>query len=156
MRRLVLPLASVLVFLPGCQSAASTVATPLVSCADAQFEGSRARLAADVDVPPEPVGGQRAVQERVRIPREGPRIATLDGRFVDLRAVIDTTGAVRCSDVLHAETEAKGLAVRRAVHASPFEPGRHEGVLTDVIVDLRLDVRGEGTPRVVRGDQIGL
>lgn len=98
----------------------------------------------------------RVIQERVRIPNEGLRIATPEGRYAVVRAVVDATGSVRCSDIVETETEAKGEAARRAIHASAFEPGRLDGEPTDVVVDLRLDVRGQGTPRVVRGDQIGL
>ncbi|WP_420454726.1 hypothetical protein [Rubrivirga sp.] len=141
----------------GCQSVAGPATTPLVSCADAQFAGATARLASNVDVPPEPVGGLDAVQRRVRIPNEGGRFARATSeadRWAVVRAVVDTAGVVRCSDAVDAASPAKGDAARRAVHASPFVPGQHAGQPSAVVVDLRLDVRGEGVRRVVRGDQI--
>lgn len=139
----------------GCQSLAPA-GTPLASCADPAVDLGPARLGAEVDVPPEPVGGLRAVQERVRIPNEAGglmRPADPSERFAVVRALVDTSGAVRCSDA-EAATPAKGDAARRAVHASAFAPGRHHGQPVPVLVDLRLDVRGEGVRRVVRGDQL--
>ena len=148
-----------LLFLPfavvaGCQSLAPT-GTPLVSCADPGLALGSARLGAEVDAPPEPVGGLRAVQERVRVPNEGGPLRPADPaeRYAVVRALVDTTGAVRCSDAVEAATVAKGDAARRAVHASAFTPGRHRGQPTAVLVDLTLDVRGQGVRRVVRGDQ---
>ena len=139
----------------GCQSLAAT-GTPLASCADPALDLGPARLDAEVDAPPEPVGGLRAVQERVRVPNEsggGFRPADPSERYALVRALVDTTGAVRCSDA-EAATPAKGDAARRAVHASAFTPGRHRGELVPVLLDLQLDVRGEGVRRVVRGDQL--
>ena len=143
-----------LLLVAGCATMAATPGTPLVSCADPQFHGARARLAADVDTPPEPVGGLIAIQERVRIPNAGARIATPEGRFAVVRAVVDTTGAVQCSDMLSAGSDAKGEAARRALHASAFVPGRDAGKPTAVVLDVQLDVRGQGRPTVVRGNQI--
>ncbi|MEM0963190.1 MAG: hypothetical protein AAGK21_11720 [Bacteroidota bacterium] len=127
-----------------------------MSCADVQFANDRARLADDIDEPPVPVGGLDAIQARVRIPRERMRTATPGGRYAIVRAVVDTTGAVRCSDVLSSGTRAQGEAAREAIHESTFTPGRHEGILTATVLDLRLDVRGQGVPVVVPGDQIGM
>lgn len=130
--------------------------TPVVSCGDAQFSAVNARTANSVDQPPEPVGGLSAVQGRVRIPNEGPRRATPEGRFVVIRAVVDTTGSVTCSDVQSAETAAKGEAAQRAVHASAFVPGRLGGATVITILDLQLDVRGQGETRVMTGAELGM
>lgn len=144
----------VLLVLGGCQSMGAVGGSPMASCDDPAFADMRARPASEVDAPAQPVGGLDAVQQRVRVPNEGGRIATPEGRFAVVRAVVDTIGVVRCSDVLVAETEAKGEAARRALHRSPFTPGRHAGAPVVSLIDVRLDVRGPGVRRVVRGDQL--
>ena len=108
--------------LAGCQTA-RTVATPVVSCSDARFSDRSAHMAADLDEPPEPVGGLDAVASRVRLsPEGGPRIARAEDRYAVVRAAVDATGAVLCSDVVEASSVGRGEAAQRAVHASAFTP----------------------------------
>ncbi|WP_412070507.1 hypothetical protein [Rubrivirga sp. IMCC43871] len=140
----------------GCATMGPSTSTPVVSCGEAQFSDVRARTANSVDQPPEPVGGLAAVQSRVRIPNEGRRRATPEGRFVVVRAVVDTTGAVMCSDVLSSETAAKGEAAQRAIHDSAFVPGHLDGTAVVTVLGLRLDVRGEGQIRVMTGAELGI
>ncbi len=142
----------------GCQSTAG-LRTPVMSCADAQFAGVTARMASDLDEPPVPEGGLEAVQSRVRVVNEGGgqmRQASAADRFAVIRAVVDTTGAVVCSDVLSASTAAKGDAAQEAVHRSSFVPGRFDGAPVPSVLDLTLDVRGQGVSRVVTGAELGM
>lgn len=101
---------------------------------DIEFEIAEYRMA--VDEMPIPVGGIKAIQEKVNYPELAKR-AGIEGR-VFVRAYIAENGVVQKTEVIRSPHDILEESARQAVLATKFNPGVHEGkpVKVQVVVPI--------------------
>lgn len=138
---------AVLLALPLCVACGSADAVRLAPCAGPEAPVVRALPVDLADVAPAPIGGLRAVNERIDFRPEVYRLES-SGRAV-VQTVVDADGRVVCTEVLQSAGRIFDLAARRALHRSPFTPAQRDGRPVAVVMEFPFSYR-VGTTREAR------
>jgi len=93
----------------------------------------------DVDICPEPIGGMKAIQEKVIYPKEAKQYG-LEGR-VSIVASIDTNGIVTNAEIIKGIGLGCDKAALDAVKKSRFLPGLNNGKITKSHLTINIDFK---------------
>jgi TonB family protein len=87
-----------------------------------------------VEEMPSPIGGMKAIQEKIKYP-ESAKKAGIEGR-VFVKAFIDENGNVASAEIIKGTEESLDKAALDAVKLTKFEPGRQRGKTVKVQVTI--------------------